>query len=260
MPWLDAEPRLNKPFGLPEFETATAGLNVESFVYVQVDTTPAYGLLEARWAAQHPRVGAIVAWAPMEDGPVVRTVLEELLRIDPRIRGVRRLLQSEPDPDFAMRPEFISGVRLLPTYDLSFDICIKHYQLPASIQLVRSCPETRFILDHIAKPDIRASSLDPWREQMAELASLPNVVCKISGMVTEADHSRWTVQELQPYVEHVLKVFGEDRVMFGGDWPVVTVAAEYRRWVDTLAQLTDHVSAEAKTKLWRHNTRRVYRL
>lgn len=258
MPWLDEEPKLRRPFGPSEFVEASSGLDVEAIVYVQVDATPAYGLLEARWAAAQAGVRAVVAFAPMEDGDVVRTYLDELVKIGPLIKGVRRLIQSEPDPAFITNLH--PGVRLLPQYGLSFDICIKHHQLAETIRMVRACPETSFILDHIAKPDIRAHQLDPWREDMAELASLPNVVCKLSGMVSEADHANWSVANLQPYVAHALAVFGEDRVLFGGDWPVVTLASSYRRWVESLDQLTQHLSPQAKDKLWRSNAKQVYRI
>jgi L-fuconolactonase len=116
------------------------------------------------------------------------------------------------------------------------------------------------MLDHIAKPNIQEHLLDPWREQMRKLAALPNVVCKVSGMVTEADHANWKPEDLAPYVAHVLEVFGEDRVAFGGDWPVVLLASPYRRWVETLDALSAHLSAEAKRKLWAENARRFYRL
>ena len=258
MPWLDDEPTLRRPFGPSEFAQASFGVDVEAIVYIQVDTTPAYGLLEARWAASQAGVRAVVAFAPMEDGEVVRTYLDELVEISPLIKGVRRLIQSEPDPAFV--PTLHAGVRLLPEYGLSFDICIKHHQLGDAIRMVRACPDTHFILDHIAKPDIRAHQLDPWRAHMAELASLPNVVCKLSGMVTEADHANWSVADLEPYVAHVLATFGEDRVLFGGDWPVVTLASSYRRWVESLDQLTRHLSPQAKDKLWRSNANEVYRI
>ena len=258
MPWLDGEPTLNKPFGVAEFAVASAGLDVESIVYVQVDAMPAYGLLEARWAAAQPRVGAVVAFAPMEDGDVVRTYLDELVKIGPRIKGVRRLIQSETDPAFI--PTLNRGLQILPGYGLSFDICIRHHQLADTVRLVRGCPETDFILDHVAKPDIRSGLLDPWRQHMAELASMPNVVCKISGMVTEADHANWTMGDLEPYVAHALAVFGEDRVLFGGDWPVATLASSYKRWVESLERLTQHLSPEAKEKLWRTNAKRIYRI
>jgi predicted TIM-barrel fold metal-dependent hydrolase len=261
MPWLDNNALLCRPYGLSDFETASAGLPVDELVYVQVDTTPAYGLLETRWAAAQPApVAAIVAFAPIEDGRIVRTYLDELVSISSRVHGVRRLLQSEPD-DFGIQPGFVSGLRELPGYGLSFDICVKHHQLASTIEMVRACPDTTFILDHIGKPDIRAQRLDPWRQQIAELASLPNVVgCKVSGLVTEADTQRWTVDQLRPYVAHVLAVFGADRVLFGGDWPVVTLAATYQRWVAALEELTAHLSADAKSKLWHANARRVYRL
>ena len=261
MPWLDDIDALRRPFGMDTFVEHTRGLPLEQLVYVQVDTTPAYGWLEARWAVeQDPPLAGVVAWAPIDDGPIVASYLTALKELGPRIKGVRRLLQSEPDPDVLVAPDLLRGLRLLTEYDLSFDICIRHQQLARAIDMVRACPETQFILDHLGKPDVRAGLLHPWRDQLAELAQLSNVVCKVSGVVTEADHDRWTVADLEPYVAHVLQVFGEDRVLFGGDWPVVTLAAEYGRWVATLQQLTSALSPAAKRKLWADNARRVYRL
>jgi L-fuconolactonase len=129
-----------------------------------------------------------------------------------------------------------------------------------TIELVRQCPGTSFMLDHIGKPDIAGGVLDPWRQQIRELASFPNVVCKISGLVTEADHQSWTEEDLAPYIAHVLEVFGEDRVVFGGDWPVVLQASRYRRWVETLDALTAELTETARRKLWADNARRFYRL
>src|SRR5204863_6819306 len=158
-------------------------------------------------------------WAPLEYGEQARAYLDALVALDARIKGVRRILQSE-ELTFCLQPDFIKGVQLLPGYGLSFDICINYLQLTSVIELVRRCPDTAFILDHIGKPDIKGHTLDPWREQIAELASYPNVTCKVSGLVTEADHQHWTPDNLAPYISHVLNVFGEDRVVFGGDWPV----------------------------------------
>jgi len=184
---------------------------VDGIVYVQVDVTPAYGLLEARWAAaQQPT--AIVAWAPLEDGPVVRSYLDALVHVDSRIKGIRRLMQSESDPDFPL--QLIDGLRLLPTYDLSFDICIREGQLARSIDMVRACPETQFVLDHMGKPGVQAHVLDPWRAEIEQMAALPTSVCKVSGIVTEADHEHWTPEDLAPYITHVLQAFGEERVLF----------------------------------------------
>ena len=264
MRWLDNLEAINKPFGPPEYREHTRGIEIEAFVYVEVDVAPAYGLLEARWAEdraqEEPRLRGIVATAPLEYGDQARAYLEALAAIGPRIKGVRRLLQGEPDPRFCLRPEFVRGVQLLPEFGLSFDICIKHEQLAPVVELVRQCPEVSFVLDHIAKPDIAAGLLDPWREQLGALAGLPNVVCKVSGMVTEADNTGWAADDLAPYVAHVLEVFGEDRVMFGGDWPVVLLASSYARWAETLDALTAQLAPTARRKLWAENARRVYRL
>lgn len=264
IPWLDGNELLNRAYGVESFCEHTVGLNIAAMVYVQVEVAPAYALLEAQHVAQlaahEPRLQGIVAWAPLEDGECVRSILEALVAIGPLVKGVRRILQGESDPAYCLQPSFVRGVELLAAYGLSFDICIYHYQLPAVIELVRQCPGVTFILDHIAKPDIRRGVLDPWRDHIATLARLPNVVCKISGVATEADHARWTVDDLAPYIRHALEVFGEDRVMFGGDWPVALLATSYRRWVETLATLTADLSPEAQRKLWSENARRVYRL
>jgi len=264
MSWLDGNDNLDRAHGIAEYRSATEGMAVNAMVYLQVEVEPPYALLEARWAAdrarEDPRLKGIVAWAPVEFGERVRAFLDALVAVDPRVRGVRRIVQSEPDPGFAVRPDFIRGVQALAEYDLSFDLCIHHPQAPAAVELVRRCPNVSFILDHIGKPNIREHVLDPWRGQIRELAALPNVICKVSGMVTEADHQHWSAEDLRPYVEHVLECFGEDRVAFGGDWPVVTEASTYRRWVETLDALTSGLSPAAKRKLWAENARRFYRI
>jgi L-fuconolactonase len=262
MPWLDDLPLLNKRYDLAEYRGHTRGVEIEAMVYLQVEVAPAYGLLEVEWvaarAAEDPRIRAIVAWAPCEFGEQSRAYLDALVKVSPLVRGVRRLIQGEP-LGWARQERFVRGVQLLPEYGLSFDICIKHPQLPETIELVRRCPDVSFILDHIGKPDIAAGLLDPWRAQISELASFPNVICKVSGMVTEADHQRWRPDDLRPYVEHVLASFGEDRVAFGGDWPVAYQAAEYPRWVATLEELTASLSPAAQRKLWSENARHFYR-
>ncbi|HEU5369050.1 MAG TPA: amidohydrolase family protein [Ktedonobacterales bacterium] len=262
--WLDHEPALNKLFGLSNYPRQSAGHTIEALVYVEVDVAPHYALLEARWtadqAAHDARLQGIVAAAPIEHGARARAYLAALQATSPLIKGVRRNLQDEQDTTFCLQADFVQGVRLLPTYGFSFDLCIRYRQLPAVIELVRRCPDTQFILDHLGKPAIKAHLLDPWRDHLAQLAALPNVWCKISGLVTEADHQSWTPEELAPYVAHALEVFGEDRVVFGGDWPVLLLAASHERWVETLEALTAHLSPTAQRKLWKENARRFYRL
>jgi L-fuconolactonase len=151
-------------------------------------------------------------------------------------------------------------VRLLEEYSFSFDICIRDEQLPPVTALARACPSVRFVLDHLGKPAIRERQLDLWRERLAELAEQPNVACKLSGIVTEADWHQWQAEDLAPYVAHALAVFGPNRVMFGSDWPVVTLASMYRSWVEALNSLTRNLSFDDQRQLWGENARHWYRL
>jgi L-fuconolactonase len=263
-PWLSELPELNRTLDLAAYQDQVAEVPITGMVYVETDVAPQYALLEARWAVSlagaDARLVGVVAAAPLHDGLRDRTYLEALAALGPLIKGVRRNLQDEFDPACCLRPGFIEGVRLLESYGYSFDICIRHDQLPAVTELVRTCPEVTFILDHLGKPAIREGRLDPWRGQIAALAALPNVACKLSGLVTEADWRRWQTDDLAPYVSHALQVFGPDRVLFGSDWPVVTLASSYGRWVETLAALTGHLSEGDQRLLWGDNARRWYRL
>ena len=262
MPWLAGNTLLEQRYTLPEYCAHTAGVEIEAMVYVQVDVAPTYALAEARWVAAQaqadPRIRAIVAFAPVDDGEHLRSYLDALVAATPLVRGVRRIVQAEPDASW-LTDDFVRGVQVLAEYKLSFDLCVVHHQLPQAIELVQRCPDTKFMLDHIAKPDIAHGLLDPWREHMAALAAMPNVLCKVSGMVTEAG-SAWTQADLAPYLAHVLKVFGEDRVAFGGDWPVALMASPYPRWVATLDAATAQLSPTAQRKLWVENATRFYRL
>ena len=260
--WLDNLPEINKTYLPADLHKSSMGWDMEKLVFVQAGALPEQGLDEAKWvtelAQDDARIQGIVAFSALENGESERATLEQLATM-PLVKGVRRLIQSEAS-GFSVQPNFIKGVQMLPEYNLSFDICIKHRQLPDTIELVRQCPNVSFVLDHIGKPDIASGLLDPWREDIKKLAAFDNVQCKISGLVTEADIDNWTPVELQPYIDHVLDCFGIDRVMYGGDYPVVELAAYYARWVQTALDAVIGLSDNEKDKLFYDNANAFYRL
>jgi L-fuconolactonase len=214
----------------------------------------------AEAAKSDPRIGGIVASIPLEKGAAAEADLAAFARM-PLARGVRRLIQPHvAEPGWCLRPDFLSGVKLLPKHGLPFEICIKHPQMSDAIELVRRCPEVSFILDHIGKPGIEVGIREPWWREIKALAELPNVACKISGVVTEADHKSWAYDQVAPYIERAVECFGFDRVMFGGDWPVCELASDYGNWISTLDRILSKVPRSDLEKLYRTNAIKAYRL
>jgi L-fuconolactonase len=195
-------------------------------------------LQETRWlldmAAAHPFIRAVVGWAPLTE-PDVADVIGPLLALGP-LRGLRHVLQGEADDRYMLREDFNRGVSALRGFDLAYDILILERHLPQTIEFVDRHPEQVFIVDHIAKPHIRDGVIFPWREQIRTLALRPNVYCKLSGLVTEANWSEWTEQQLEPYFDTVLNAFGPGRLMFGSDWPVCLLATSYRAWLEIVSK------------------------
>jgi L-fuconolactonase len=263
-PWLASVPMLNRRYDLADYKQACGSVPVEKMVFVQCEVDPAQYRDEVAWVAslarQDPRLAGIVAWAPLESGQAAEPGLAELVK-NPLVKGVRRIIQFEPDVGFCLRPDFIKGVQLLSRFGLSFDLCIKGVEQTANtIQLVRSCPDVKFIVDHIGKPFIKDRAFEPWRAHLRELASMPHVWCKVSGLVVEADMQHWTREDLKPYVDHVLEVFGFERVMFGGDWPVVLQAATLPQWVEVLDSATSGCTQAQRRQLFHDNAVSFYRL
>jgi L-fuconolactonase len=261
--WMKNAPQLSR-LVLPEHLTEAAKpVEVDQFVFVEVDVDMPQHLDEAKWVAslakKDPRLKGMVAALPLEKGVKVAPDLEKLRKY-PILRAVRRLIQNQPDPDFCIKDDFLAGLKLLAAHDLAFDICVFHHHLPNVIKMVRSRPDVRFVLDHIGKPAIKAGELDPWRQHLKELAEHSNVWCKISGVSTEADHKNWTRDQLKPYIAHAIDCFGFDRVMYGGDWHVLELAGTIPDWVDIVDWVTEGASREEKRKLFRDNAIAFYRL
>jgi L-fuconolactonase len=262
-PWLASVPALRRTFLPEDYSAATNKANVGKIIFVECGCAGSQSIAEAKWiseiAMRETRLKGIVAQASVELGAQVTGELTKLAK-NPLVKGVRRNLQGEPDANFCLRPNFITGIRALAKFNFIFDLCILHSQLPAVTQLAARCPEVFFALDHCAKPAIRDQKLDPWRQHIRELAALPNVACKISGLVTEANPSHCDAPDLQPYVRHALDCFGFDRVLFGGDWPVCQLATSYENWLATLkAILADEPETNLK-KLFQANAERIYRV
>lgn len=268
VPWVRGTPGLEQAHGLADYTRRTEGVSVEGMVVVEVDVADGHHLDEARWIERHgdgdARLRGIVASLPLERG--ARAIEADLAALAalPHARGVRRLLQPHADePGWALREPFVEGVRALAGHGLPFDLCLRHGQLGDAVELVRRCPTVGFVLDHIGKPPIREpepEAVELWRTRMGLLADEPNVVCKLSGVATEADPAAWTYDDLAPYLAHAIGCFGFDRLMFGGDWPVSELATSYARWVEVVDRVTAGVPRADLERLYRGTATRVYRL
>lgn len=262
-PWLDDIPQLNAPYLLEDYQKATQAFNIEQMVFVQCEAEFDQYIDETEWITKlsknDPRISGIVSWAPLEKGENSRQKLE-ILASNPLVKGIRRIIQYEKDLDFCIQPDFIRGLQILEDFNFSFDICISYIHFKNTLKLVEQCPGVNFILDHIGKPNIKGQFLHPWMEDIKKLSEFPNVYCKMSGLVTEADYQNWRKEDLQPFFDHVINCFGFDRLVFGGDWPVVGLASPFQGWVETLLSLLNGVSEFEKQKLFYRNAQVFYKL
>ena len=256
-PWIPLGSPLHADRLPDDLAPLLAGCGIDGSVAVQARQT----IEESRWllalADQSPLIKGVVGWVDLRSRAVERDLAE--LAAHPRFRGVRHVAQDEPD-DFLRGTAFQQGIARLADHGLTYDLLVYPRQLPAAIDLVRAFPGQPFVLDHLAKPPIRTAALSPWREQIRELAALPNVMCKVSGMVTEADPAAWQPADLRPYLDVVLAAFGPDRLMYGSDWPVCLLASEYARQYAATMDYFATLSAENRAGIEGGNAVRFYRL
>jgi L-fuconolactonase len=231
---------IRRDFLVPELQGVMREGRIDGVVTVQARQ----GLAETDWllelASPHDFMRAVVGWVPLTD-PAVGSILERYAA-HPKLKAIRHSVQDEPDDSFILRKDFNDGVSLLQRFGLRYDILIFERHLPQTIEFVDRHPNQVFILDHIAKPRIRNRELSPWEERINDLAKRENVYCKLSGLVTEADWSRWTEADLKPYIDTVLDSFGPKRLMFGSDWPVALLASAYRQWVGVVERAISTLS------------------
>ncbi len=256
--WIDdAMAAIRRDFLPDDLAAEIADVPVDGVISVQACHT----IAETEWllsmATTHPWIRGVVGWVPLAD-PSVLPLLERLAA-NPKLRGIRHVLQAEADA-YMDRADFNAGLAQLHRLQLVYDILIYHHQLPAAIRLVDRHPNQVFVLDHIAKPDVRGGTLQPWATNLAELARRPNVFCKLSGIVTEADYAAWSYEQIRPYMETALAAFGPERMMFGSDWPVCRVATSYANWVHTVERFAAPLSASEQQALFAGSAVRAYRL
>jgi L-fuconolactonase len=220
---------LRRDFLIDDLRAVTTEAGVTGTIVVETQRTIAETEWLSKVASSSDLICGVVGWAPLTI-PGAASELERIASL-PKMKAVRHPIHDEPDEQFVLREDFNRGIAALRHFDLRYDVLIFEKHLPQTIQFVDRHPAQIFILDHVAKPRIREHRLAPWRDNIRELALRPNVYCKLSGMVTEADWHTWSYEVLSPYIDNVLEAFTPKRLMFGSDWPVVTLASSYRRWV-----------------------------
>ncbi|MBD1385805.1 amidohydrolase family protein [Mucilaginibacter rigui] len=232
--------------------------SIEGCVAIQVDQTEADNDFTLGLAENNSFIKGIVGWVDLQADNI-----EERLQHYSSIKlmkGFRHILQGEPDDKFMLDAKFMYGISLLNKYGFSYDILIKPHHLPYAIELMAAFPDQRFVIDHLAKPFIKARKINGWKEGMEALAAYPNVSCKISGMVTEADWNNWKPEDFTPYLDVVFDVFGAKRVMYGSDWPVCNVAGGYAGVLNIIENYINRLTQNEQEHFWAKNAIEFYRL
>ncbi|MFG2303901.1 amidohydrolase family protein [Actinacidiphila glaucinigra] len=261
--WLDSPEMapVRRDFTLEDLAPAALAAGIDRTILVQVlpdaDETTEFLAL----ASSAGTVAGVVGWADLTADGLPGTL--DALRASPGgdlLVGIRHLVQAERDPGWLTRPDVLRGLRTVAEAGLAYDLLVLPRQLPAAVAAVRELPELTFVLDHLAKPPIAAGELRPWASSIRELAALPNVFCKLSGMVTEADWHDWDVAALRPFADVALDAFGPERVMFGSDWPVCLLAASYEEVVGAAEALTAGLTGTERSQVFGATAERAYRL
>lgn len=257
-PWITAGSPLHRDWLPRDLEAEQHKTGFAGAIAVQARQS----LEESRWlltmADHFPMIKAVIGWVDLQSAEVESQLAE--FASHPKFRGVRHVVQDEEDEHFMLRPAFISGISKLKQFELLYEILIVSHQLPSAIELAKKFPEQPFVLDHIAKPLIASAALSPWREEIRELALLPNVSCKVSGLVTEANCTSWKPGDFRPYLDVVFDAFGHDRLMFGSDWPVCLLAGSYSEVCTLIQEYAKDLSSEAISGLFGGNAHRIYDL
>ena len=256
--WIDDQMKVIRRDFLPEdLKPVLAQNNIDGCVAVQAAQDDAETEFLLKLAKENDFIKGVVGWVDLQADDLSAKL--EKYQGRQLLKGFRHVLQGESE-DFMLRPTFVRGVKLLHQHGYTYDILIFPHQLPNAIKLVAQCPEQRFVLDHLAKPYIKAGNIADWKKDLNALAAHDNVLCKISGMITEADYQNWTYEQLLPYLDVAFQAFGTDRLMFGSDWPVCLVAGNYPAVKGIVEKYTLNFSEEEKVKIFGLNASRFYNL
>jgi L-fuconolactonase len=263
-PWIEPTWPIRRDYSLADLAGPAEAAGVEATVLVQTVLDPAETpeFLALAAASRSPRVAGVVGWVDLTR-PDVADALAALAVAEggDRLVGIRHQVQGEADPRWLCRPDVRRGLRAVGAAGLAYDLLTLPHQLPAAVETARDLPDVRFVLDHLAKPPIARGELRPWADDLRALAACPNVAAKLSGLVTEADWTGWTVAALRPYARVALDAFGPDRLMFGSDWPVCLLAAgSYGEVVDVAQRLTDELTEAERADVFAGTARRWYGL
>ncbi len=257
--WIDDQMKIIRKDFFPEnLEKEITNACVDGVVTVQARQS----IEETEWilkmASENDFIKGVVGWLPIADNSFQNHL--EKYASNEKLVALRHVIQGESDDNFILGEQFNKGISIIKDYDLVYDILIFERHLPQTIEFVKQHPNQMFVLDHIAKPLIAKNELTPWRENIKELAKLDNVYCKMSGMVTEADFTNWTEEQLKPYFEAVIEAFGSTKLMFGSDWPVCLVGVEYKKWFELVKKQILRLSSDEQQAILGGNAIKAYNL
>ncbi|WP_290059907.1 amidohydrolase family protein [Amycolatopsis solani] len=257
-PWMAgaALDPIRRPYTVDDLRAVTKAARVHATILVQTVSSASETEEFLAIAAAEPLIAGVVGWVDLE----APDVADRLAALPGPLVGIRHQVETEPDAGWLLRPPVLAGLEAVASAGLTYDLLVRADQLPAAAALADRLPELRLVLDHAAKPPIAAREWEPWASGVAALAARENVVCKLSGLVTEADWTGWEVAHLRRYVDHVLDEFGPDRLLFGSDWPVCELAASYELVVDAAIALTGGLSDAERLAVFEHNARTAYAL
>lgn len=256
--WITEEMAVIRRDFLPDDLAAIFSENgVAGSVAVQADQTEEETVRLLNWAANHPFIKGVVGWVDLRSSNIEERLTH--FRQFPLLKGFRHILQVE-EPAFMLQPDFVNGIAALGRHGFSYDLLLLPHHLEAATKLVKQFPDQPFVVDHLAKPYIKDGKMEQWKKDISELAQYPNVCCKLSGMVTEADWSKWTKDDLYPYIDVAVNTFGMNRLMFGSDWPVCLVAGTYNAWISTVRNYFAGFSENEQLQLFSGNATAFYNL